>query len=184
MRAMTCLITCECGEKRDLRYGEEWRCENCGRRWDTNQIPAEQYQAIRKTQLRYRLLPVLYGLTILGLAMFFSLLPILMNRGSHPVAWSLTAFFALLLVVNVVSLGLQARFRILDRLIDRLSLRVEARQLLFRLVERKAQLLCVVSPRIVEIHHLLRFTEIEIEQREVPPVVKSKTVVGSPVAFA
>jgi hypothetical protein len=66
-------ITCECGEKRDLRYGEEWTCEKCGRRWDTNQIPAEQYQAIRKTQLRYRVLPVLYGLAILGLAMFFTL---------------------------------------------------------------------------------------------------------------
>jgi hypothetical protein len=66
-------ITCECGEKRDLAYGEEWTCEKCGRRWDTNQIPAEQYQAIRKTQLRYRLLPILYGLAILGLAMFFTL---------------------------------------------------------------------------------------------------------------
>ena len=66
-------ITCECGEKRDLGYGEVWTCEECGRVWDTNQIPAEQYQAIRKTQLRYRALPVLYGLGILGLAMFFTL---------------------------------------------------------------------------------------------------------------
>ena len=66
-------LTCECGEKRELRYGEEWTCESCGRRWDTNQIPAEQYKAIRNTQLRFRVLPVLYGLTVVGLAAFFTL---------------------------------------------------------------------------------------------------------------
>ena len=66
-------VTCECGEKRELRYGEDWTCESCGRRWDTNQIPPEQYKAIRNTQLRYRVLPVLYGLTVLALAMFFTL---------------------------------------------------------------------------------------------------------------
>ena len=62
-----------CGEKRDLRYGEEWACESCGRRWDTNQIPAEQYEAIRRTQLRFRVLPVAYGLGVLALAVFFTL---------------------------------------------------------------------------------------------------------------
>lgn len=66
-------ITCECGEKADLRYGEEWRCEKCGRRWDTNQIPVEQYGAIRRTQLRYRVLPVVYGLVVAGAAIFFTL---------------------------------------------------------------------------------------------------------------
>jgi hypothetical protein len=65
-------ITCECGEAR-LQYGEDWTCESCGRRWDTNQIPAEQYRAIRSTQLRFRVLPVLYGLGVLALAMFFTL---------------------------------------------------------------------------------------------------------------
>jgi hypothetical protein len=66
-------VTCKCGEKRDLRYGEEWTCESCGRRWDTNQIPAAQYDAIRRTQLRFRVLPVVYGLAVAGLAIFFSL---------------------------------------------------------------------------------------------------------------
>jgi hypothetical protein len=66
-------LTCECGEKRDLRYGEDWTCEKCGRRWDTNQIPAEQYGAIRRTQLRYRALPVAYGLLVASLAIFFTL---------------------------------------------------------------------------------------------------------------
>ena len=62
LRGPPIAVTCECGEKRDLRYGEEWTCESCGRRWDTNQIPVEQYEAIRRTQLRFRVLPVLYGL--------------------------------------------------------------------------------------------------------------------------
>jgi Flp pilus assembly protein TadB len=73
LRGPPIAITCECGEKRDLRYGEEWRCESCGRRWDTNQIPVEQYEAIRRTQLRFRVLPVVYGFVILALAMFFTL---------------------------------------------------------------------------------------------------------------
>ncbi len=66
-------VTCECGEKRDLGYGEEWACEACGRRWDTNQIPAEQYDAIRRTQLRFRVMPVAYGLVVAATAIFFTL---------------------------------------------------------------------------------------------------------------
>jgi hypothetical protein len=66
-------VTCECGVKRDLRYGEAWTCEQCGRRWDTNQIPREQYEQVRRTQLRYRVLPVAVGLLVAALAIFFSL---------------------------------------------------------------------------------------------------------------
>jgi len=73
LRGPPIAVTCECGEKRDLRYGEEWVCEKCGRRWDTRQIPAEQYETIRRTQLRFRVLPVVYGLTVLALAAFFTL---------------------------------------------------------------------------------------------------------------
>ena len=45
----------------------------CGRRWDTNQIPAEQYDAIRRTQLRFRVLPVVYGVVVASTALFFML---------------------------------------------------------------------------------------------------------------
>ncbi len=51
-------VSCRCGEKRYLAYGERWTCESCGRTWDTRQIPAEQYAAIRATQLRYRRVPL------------------------------------------------------------------------------------------------------------------------------
>ena len=51
-------LTCDCGEKRYLRYGERWKCEKCGKTWNTNRIPVEQYAAIRATQLRYRRVPL------------------------------------------------------------------------------------------------------------------------------
>ena len=66
-------VTCECGVKHDLRYGEAWTCERCGRRWDTRQIPREQYEAVRRTQLRFRVLPVVVGLLVATLAVFFTL---------------------------------------------------------------------------------------------------------------
>jgi hypothetical protein len=66
-------VTCECGVKHDVRYGDAWTCEQCGRRWDTNQIPREEYDVVRRTQLRYRALPVALGLLVAGLAIFFTL---------------------------------------------------------------------------------------------------------------
>jgi hypothetical protein len=73
LRGPPIAVTCECGVKEDVRYGESWTCEQCGRRWDTTQIPREQYEAVRRTQLRYRALPVGLGLLIAALAIFFSL---------------------------------------------------------------------------------------------------------------
>ncbi|HEX4011179.1 MAG TPA: hypothetical protein VHX62_14265 [Solirubrobacteraceae bacterium] len=51
-------LACDCGEKRYLRYGERWTCEQCGKTWNTTRIPIEQYAAIRATQLRYRRVPI------------------------------------------------------------------------------------------------------------------------------
>jgi hypothetical protein len=52
-------ITCKCGERRQLHYGERWTCEKCGRSWNTRKIPLEEYAALRRTQLRYRRVPIL-----------------------------------------------------------------------------------------------------------------------------
>jgi Flp pilus assembly protein TadB len=46
-------VTCGCGEIRYLHYGEVWQCEKCGTRWNTNQIPAEEYAAVRRIQRRH-----------------------------------------------------------------------------------------------------------------------------------
>jgi hypothetical protein len=64
-------VTCECGERRDLRYGDTWTCARCGRTWDTNDIPREQYDLIRRTQLRFRLLPIALGLVVATAALVF-----------------------------------------------------------------------------------------------------------------
>ena len=64
-------VTCECGQKRDLQYGEQWQCEGCGRSYDTRKIPIEEYAAIRRTQLRYRLIPLIAGLILLAAMIVF-----------------------------------------------------------------------------------------------------------------
>ena len=64
-------VTCECGQRRDLPYGEVWRCEGCGRRFDTNKIPLEEYAAIRRTQIRYRLFPLIASLILLAAMIVF-----------------------------------------------------------------------------------------------------------------
>jgi hypothetical protein len=73
LRGPPIAVTCECGVKQDVRYGEAWACEQCGRRWDTSQIPRDQYEAVRRTQLRFRALPVALGLLVAALAAFFTL---------------------------------------------------------------------------------------------------------------
>ncbi len=64
-------VTCECGESRKLHYGERWRCESCGRRFDTNKIPVQEYAAIRRTQVRYRMFPLISGLVLLAAVVVF-----------------------------------------------------------------------------------------------------------------
>jgi hypothetical protein len=64
-------LNCECGQDRALRYGERWRCEGCGRTWDTNKIPLEEYAAIRRRQVRHRLVPLIGGLILLAAVVLF-----------------------------------------------------------------------------------------------------------------
>jgi hypothetical protein len=47
-------ITCECGDRRDVPYGERWVCERCHRAWDTSQIPAEEYDGLLRSIRRRR----------------------------------------------------------------------------------------------------------------------------------
>jgi hypothetical protein len=64
-------LTCECGQRRELHYGDVWKCEKCGKTWNTNRIPLDQYAAIRRTQLRYRLIPLISGLVLLVAVIVF-----------------------------------------------------------------------------------------------------------------
>jgi hypothetical protein len=67
-------VKCECGQRRDLKYGEQWKCESCGRRFDTRKIPIEEYAAIRRTQIRYRLFPIAAGVLLLAAMIVFFIL--------------------------------------------------------------------------------------------------------------
>ena len=67
-------VKCECGQQRDLKYGEQWQCEQCGRQYDTRKIPIEEYAAIRRTQIRYRLFPIIAGLLLLAAMIVFFIL--------------------------------------------------------------------------------------------------------------
>ncbi|MBV9363563.1 MAG: hypothetical protein JOY89_04955 [Solirubrobacterales bacterium] len=84
-------IRCECGEERRLHYGERWTCEKCGRIWNTRRIPFEEYAALRRTQLRYRRVPLL----IAALSLVCVIVFIALGRafgGLIVVAFALTAW--------------------------------------------------------------------------------------------
>jgi Flp pilus assembly protein TadB len=66
-------IKCDCGELRQVPYGERWRCEQCGRTWNTAQIPPEEYWGILHTMRRHRL--VVIGVAV-AVALVFALLAI------------------------------------------------------------------------------------------------------------
>jgi alkylation response protein AidB-like acyl-CoA dehydrogenase len=61
LRGPPVTLNSQCGERAEVPYGEEWRCPACGRSYDTARIPREDYVRIRRTQLRFRILPVAYG---------------------------------------------------------------------------------------------------------------------------
>ena len=66
-------VTCDCGARKELFYGERWTCPDCGRSYDTSHIPADEYQAIRKLQMRFRAVPIALGLSVAVLAILFTL---------------------------------------------------------------------------------------------------------------
>jgi Flp pilus assembly protein TadB len=55
MRKPPVTVKCECGETKDLAYGERWQCERCHRSWDTSQIPAAEYNGLLRRMRRVRL---------------------------------------------------------------------------------------------------------------------------------
>jgi hypothetical protein len=77
-------ITCECGDKKRVAYGERWRCERCGRSWNTQQIPAEAYEKLLRRMRRHKLevlvaatiaAAVLIPLIVVGGPRFIGLVP-------------------------------------------------------------------------------------------------------------
>jgi hypothetical protein len=48
-------IRCDCGETNDVAYGDRWVCENCGRAWNTQQIPDEEYEGLLRRVRRHKI---------------------------------------------------------------------------------------------------------------------------------
>jgi hypothetical protein len=72
MKGPPITVNCECGRTRLVPYGETWACEECGRRWDTGQIPQADYEGLLRRIRRYRL--EILGLAFLALAVFVPLI--------------------------------------------------------------------------------------------------------------
>jgi Flp pilus assembly protein TadB len=77
MRGAPITIRCECGRVEHVPYGERWQCDGCGRRWNTNQIPAEEYWGIMREMRRFRLVAIAAAVVI---ALVFSVLAIAVSR--------------------------------------------------------------------------------------------------------
>lgn len=60
-----------------MPYGELWECEECGRRWNTGQIPAEEYWGLMRDMRRMRLVVIAVAL---GTAALFALLGFLVDE--------------------------------------------------------------------------------------------------------
>jgi hypothetical protein len=58
-------------------YGETWRCEACGRRWNTNQIPADEYWGLLRETRRMRVRVI--GVAV-ALAAVFGLLALFVSQ--------------------------------------------------------------------------------------------------------
>ena len=71
-------IKCECGEKRDVAYGERWQCETCGRSWNTLQIPAEEYDDLLRRVRRHKL--EVLGAVVLSAAVLVPLILFVSGR--------------------------------------------------------------------------------------------------------
>jgi hypothetical protein len=78
MRGPPITIRCECGEVREVPYGERWRCEVCRRSWNTSQIPAEEYWGLMREMRRLRFSVI--GVA-LGISLVFGLLALLVSTG-------------------------------------------------------------------------------------------------------
>jgi len=87
MRRPPITIKCECGETKEVAYGERWRCGRCGRSWNTQNIPAEEYEGLLRRVRRHKLealaaggltAAVLVPLIVVVSARFIAVVPIVM----------------------------------------------------------------------------------------------------------
>jgi hypothetical protein len=87
-------VRCDCGELERVPYGEAWICPGCGRRWDTAQIPSEEYWGIMREMRRYRLEVIAVSVG-LGIALAITLANI-GSRQYFPIVLGVMGFWFLI----------------------------------------------------------------------------------------
>ena len=83
MKGPPITVRCDCGVVQPIPYGEAWTCPSCGRRWDTAQIPAEEYRGIMHEMRMYRVQAMITGV---GLAIAVVLISYVSHRPLFPLA--------------------------------------------------------------------------------------------------
>ena len=88
VRGALITVRCDCGGIGYVPYDERWECPSCHRRWNTGQIPAEEYWGIMRDMRRMRInvlatalgivIPIVALSVVLGFRILL-LLPVLMS---------------------------------------------------------------------------------------------------------
>jgi hypothetical protein len=88
MRGAQITVRCDCGAIGYVPYGGQWECGDCHRRWNTSQIPADEYWGIMREMRRFRIVAIatalglmvpIVVLTVFGGIRVLILLPIVMS---------------------------------------------------------------------------------------------------------
>jgi hypothetical protein len=86
-------LRCDCGAEGRAQHGERWVCPKCGRSYDTSQIPAADYDAIKALDRRYRMaswsIVFVLGVLVLAVAVTGQLLPIFAGLSVVMLSWFL-----------------------------------------------------------------------------------------------
>ena len=94
MKGPPITVRCDCGEVEPVLYGEAWTCPTCGRRWDTAQIPPDEYWGVMREMRRYRL-EVIAVSVVLGIALAITLAN-LGSRRYFPIVLGVMGFWFLI----------------------------------------------------------------------------------------
>ena len=95
MREPPITLTCDCGAAASVAYGERWTCPQCGKTWNTGQIPRAEYEALLSDIRVYRMLVFAPAL---GLAVILIPLAVLVDTRFAFLLFVLELAFALMVV--------------------------------------------------------------------------------------
>ena len=90
MRGAPITVRCDCGEVAYVAYGDAWTCPKCARRWNTTQIPEDEYWGIMHEMRRYRI-EVIVAAVVIGVGTALSI--VYLGRRFFPMALLVMTFW-------------------------------------------------------------------------------------------